>query len=778
MLNKRILISKLVRHRFLLSLLIVGLLGIVFIVLMDTGEGTVSVYIPDGLIHSIRVRNQNYTIQNNLTWNASQHTNAAIIMWSHPSIDYFPVNHHVFEFNNLTWSIGTGTKWIGVTFQNQLWYWNISDPNYLSTTNALFIGASKSRVNLSNMSIYCNVSSAIGYINNFLSGCKFWNISNSLVKFLDYKSAYLFLPSNSIMKINNTILSGCTITNDGYLYCDGLTIMDCGTHSFYKTKMTSIKNLRLIKNYYGIALAVDTLNLKNIQFIDNTYDFYVFAFSKHVNLTDCYFNRVPRLIYIAGGFNGGHLHLNNNLNVNVSYPGNGTGMKNCIVSVKRNDSVEVYNKTTDSMGLSGLMSLEYTRYMANAASCNFTYTVNIFHPGYQTQHIRTVTNRYNGTGMNWTVSLNKSHTVSLFTNFVNCVGSLEYVFNGSGYNVYGNATGTSGVSLLVDNPNPGNSTTMYDTNFLQASSNGIGTCVDVSYQNFTVLSEANLGTGRRYENLTTGETMDDPIGRTFMVGQTWTSSYLHVLNKIKIKMYRTATADGLLTVCVRRQTTEYPGYPYCGNDSISNGTLDVSGVSSVYPGDFYEIPMSPVVLYPGVDYALYVKYPNVGGGKFVYLLLNDTQEISVFPVGKYISVLWAGSYWVWASYQTNSDMMFSVHGWNISANVSWNHIVNLTFSAKNLTGIWHNYSSLFAVLNGTVCVLNQNMTSNNTQYYWRVNWSTSEISEAGYTVFTFTTADRVSFFPMSKNNIALGAGIGCLFCVPLFFFIRRKKNTG
>ena len=103
-------------------------------------------------------------------------------------------------------------------------------------------------------------------------------------------------------------------------------------------------------------------------------------------------------------------------------------------------SVEIFNRTTDAQGLTGLMSLEYQRYVSATVRCNFTYTVNIYHPGYQSKHIKTLTNRYNGTSMNWTISLNKTHTITLHELTTNISGTHQSGFNGSGFNVFYNGS--------------------------------------------------------------------------------------------------------------------------------------------------------------------------------------------------------------------------------------------------------------------------------------------------------------------------------------------------
>jgi len=331
MLIRRILIGKLLNRKILLSLILIGLFGFGFTVLVHPSEARINILPAAGTgLWQIQVRTQSYTL-GNVTWNASQHSKASTLNWGYPLISYFGNTKNVYSYNNISWSIGTGSVIrVKVVFKNQMLYFNYTNVT-LSTAN-VFALSSKGHVDFDNCSLFLNCSVNT---NNLVSQGKWCNLSNCFVL---VKGGSL---SNSVLnfQINNSILSGVSLAGVTNVYINNAIFEDCPSYIFYDQNFVSVTGLILRHNAYPLVLGINPYNLKNIQFIDNTKEFYILGFDQHVNLTDCYFKNGIRMFNSGIAWTTGHLHLNNNLNVQTLYDGNGTAMKNSIVSVKRNDSV-------------------------------------------------------------------------------------------------------------------------------------------------------------------------------------------------------------------------------------------------------------------------------------------------------------------------------------------------------------------------------------------------------------------------------------------------------
>ena len=195
-----------------------------------------------------------------------------------------------------------------------------------------------------------------------------------------------------------------------------------------------------------------------------------------------------------------------------------------------------------------------------------------------------------------------STNLTKYENIVDAVGTHDSVYNvSSGWKVWANYTGnpgTGGSGLLVDNPNPANSTFL--TNFLMARTSGLTTAVDVSGNtNFTVLSEANLGTGKKYMNYSDG-TGNWNTGGFGAVIQEITLNKTFVLKGIKLPLQNCTmgTGDDLFYVYILKPINNHYYFNPISSSVLNSSKLDDDSYLWI------TMNMTPVVLYNNTKYGI------------------------------------------------------------------------------------------------------------------------------------------------------------------------------
>ena len=421
----------------------------------------------------------------------------------------------------------------------------------------------------------------------------------------------------------------------------------------------------------------------------------------------------------------------------------------------------VHSLTSDANGLCGYKYLNRSIWLKGNVypGSNYTVMVWINKSGYQSVKMNFTMSRE----MIFDVVLLKNYTSGLVVteNIVDATGTHEYAWypnlglHGEWW-VWANYTGNPGTGssgLLVDNPNPANGTFL--TNFLQARSTGLTTSVDVSGNtNFTELTEANLGTGKPYENSTTGVTTKS-LGA---YGQSFTPITNFVLHNISIKV--NSMVGGSLFFSVTN--VDNNGSP---SDVLSTGVWIVDNLVA----SWMNVSMSPVSLVSGKQYAFTITTDDPGTNDWYYKFSTDPYAGGCRLDGSGVS---------WNK-RINDDFTFKMWGWSFGGNISWSETLNQTWSS-NSSGAWVPYAHMIAVSNSTYSVLNTNFSHNNTRYWWRVATSNSSGTVLDNQTWTFTTAQRKQIIPIStSDHLSMGVMVGCMFggLGVLLVGRRRRKDS-
>ena len=383
---------------------------------------------------------------------------------------------------------------------------------------------------------------------------------------------------------------------------------------------------------------------------------------------------------------------------------------------------------------------------------------------------------WNGTGytINNTFTGNQSGLV-LIENIVNAVGTHEYNWNPLfGVNgewwVWANYTGTgggsTGTSLLVDNPNPANNsinqTGIPLNNNLSTKLGGMSCGVDVTFQNFT-----NKKTYVAYLGVSNYYRMDknSPLGDIITVG------------------YFGDNEDFLLTDASVLLALVYIGdFP----EHITNMTYKITTIVDDKPSDIilgsgiFDISgLSPTLFGEEMDWSWCDFYP--------YILLEQDMQFAVVLepeeiITDYIIFWMCEQPWCGDSAYTRLMFYTEEEGWiDIDTPdafgsiilLGWNNIVNLTFKS-NSSGSWQQFGFVNALWNGTWSCFNANFTNASTTYYWSV---TLEIYGTVYSeqFYTFTTGTNSSsqLIPLQSADYRYGLLVGS---VGLIAFTFRKKK--
>ena len=329
------------------------------------------------------------------------------------------------------------------------------------------------------------------------------------------------------------------------------------------------------------------------------------------------------------------------------------------------------------------------------------------------------------------------------------------------------------------NPNPANGS--FGTNFLQASLGGLTNAVDVYCMNFTELTEVNLGTGTLiefYNNVSEdwATVISSKRGQSFTINTTGYagSSYL---TSISLNLSRDDIGGipvGNMTVNVYpTNSTGVLQYPLPG--ILSSGTCAINDIAIT--GGWITFNMTGIILHDGTKYCMLLSYDAFGGNVYSRFDSPDDGFPSWYTGGGRITYQntvppsWAES--------TIVDYQFNVTGWSLGGNISWDNTLNITW-LNNESGSWIVYGKSIVVQNGTVSILNPNMTANNTQYWYNLS-----VEHQGYVVespipVTFTTGNPKQTALLSSQNMVTTymAGGGCIGLPFLMFLKWRKRKKG
>jgi len=378
------------------------------------------------------------------------------------------------------------------------------------------------------------------------------------------------------------------------------------------------------------------------------------------------------------------------------------------------------------------------------------------------------------TSKNFTFTTSPNHNLAVTENLVNCTGAYYITYdNFTGYHVYNNYigynalnfiehlvkaygthqehwTGTSwtinlnytgtGADLFVDNPNPANGTLGY--NFIQRNPFGVMTGVDVAYRNFT-----DADTWSLYENYNgTGGSSSGIVGDAW-AGQTFiNTNRSFILKSIQFPFFKGELYNGNLTVHLRA---------YSDNQTdISTGVIPVSSIG-FFPPVLNTVNMSPVIINADERYMLVCSVVSNGS------VIITPDSTAGYSFGNFTTSIDGGLTWTEADY---IDVPFKIFGLPL---------MNITFSSNN-SGVWCVYNKTCVLMNGTVSVLNMNMTDVNTQYWWRVTVESNGMMLNNET-WTFTTGRRHTE-TIQSEGISVYA-VGSLVLVGAVLAMRRRKNN-
>jgi len=441
--------------------------------------------------------------------------------------------------------------------------------------------------------------------------------------------------------------------------------------------------------------------------------------------------------------------------------------------------------STDLTVISNLVNCTVTNQSSYNSATGWTTWINGTSPLAWFFNIANMTitheNSWDGANQNLYVNGTGNTTaLTLFENFINAYGTHEYNLGPGGLSVWANVTGTgggsTGATLLVDNPNPANNsinqTGMYLNNNLSNNPLGLDCAVDVQYQNMTNLSEHFMSGGEE----SVSYVGDYYVGQTFNItGDTIT------LDKVGFKILNLPGAGNLTSffitgTCINAWGNVIP------NESDVLCVLPDIDVSTLSIGwDFIDMPN--IVLNHGVSYAFLMNWTNEG--LYPSYLFNISLTLGDYfpPPVLYVDIYPYGSHcwyavWLpgWIAYLSD-DMYF----WLWPVNYSWNNIINLTYKWSPNNVDWYQFGKVNALWNGTWSVFNANFTNASTTYYWSV---TPEINGTLYPeqFYTFTTGNP-GLIATAEDHRILYLGIGgtlggvlTMVCIPYIFVRRRDRR--
>lgn len=538
-------------------------------------------------------------------------------------------------------------------------------------------------------------------------------------------------------------------------------------NSFYQNNVRFANDVKVTSSTYAAGLVYGNIVVKNSNFIGCTYLALLMYHGHALELRDCSSNTwVPN--------SGNYMSY-----INRTYSFDLLTEQNATVIVKNNYGYEEYNGTVASGRLPTLILKNFSYY--NGGYTYYSYNLTITKDGYRTYY----KNFDIVDSVNWTIALveNVAPDVDITENLINCVGTYEYTWNPLLYKFFMwlNYTGTGGgAPFLMHNPNPGNGTLGY--NYLQQNKNGIITQVDIIFNNFTELNEDNLGTGtiiEAYDKVSDnwGTIIENRCGQSFTIGTTGYngSSYLtHISLNLSREDIGDEEVTGKMMISIYKSNNT-GGFDNPLTNCLSTGMRDIRDIS--INGGWITFNMTGTILYNSVKYGMFFRF--IDNNCFIECRI-DTNNDGIPPLYNggsrlfyHPSVGWSESAFI--------DYQFNITGWSLGGNISWDNIVNLTFSS-NSSGNWQSYCNKYAIQNESVSCLNTNMTSPNTQYWWRVV-ANSNGTVLGNETWMFTTGIGNQIIPINidsdlgRTSIPLGLSFGLLGgIIGILISNKRKKQ--
>ena len=163
------------------------------------------------------------------------------------------------------------------------------------------------------------------------------------------------------------------------------------------------------------------------------------------------------------------------------------------------------------------------------------------------------------------------------------------------------------------------------------------------------------------QSFTTGDGMGYTFQGAWWMGQGFITDTAYTVSSVRLKLYRTTTYSGNITVSIRQRTDSGAGYYPSGSD-LCAGTIDSSSITDVSPGAWYTISLADSVaggtnLAAGTHYAIIVRATAYGYylDDYVVWRFNDAQGYSGGPV--YFSYSSGGS---WPDAINTQGVMFEV----------------------------------------------------------------------------------------------------------------------
>lgn len=644
---------------------------------------------------------------------------------------------------------------------------------------------------------------------------------------LELRGCAGYITKNSVYSpifINRTkIINGGFVTCKLFLNDVTLAFTDSSKYGMYMVSVGDVKNVVLKNVYHPTVHSVSQYNLSDVTF-EGEYIATLFSIQYNDYMIDCTADNLGIRELMSD--DGGKLHWTKTFRVNVL---NSSGSPNVRIKVYNTDtSTLVYNFTCT--GLSQVMYLDYCWWNSTIPHYCYNYTLNVTNVNNQMEtfefpfaidmnqnHINwtlflykekysgdplivcnpnpannsnnTISNENGittsidvfylpaivGTNLNVTLSSNSSGTwESYYTEEINSNGTVSFfntnftekgvtyywnvsVVNDTGYYVnksyWFNTTPECPTCpvynpLIISNPNPANGT--HGTNFLQASPGGLTTALDVYCMNFTTET-------MKIENIV-NPTANLSSYNVLTRGQTFNSTTGFVLTSLEVFAGVVSESHNVtfwISTCENTTGIEKPIASF-QTDYISKKIQAVSSVG------WNKITFdTPVWIESNKAYAFVLKGTSSANPKFglnASGALYPKGNASVYNIGTWIS--------------TTSDFLFRING------TSFDNSLNITW-LSNTSGSWKVYGKSIVVQNGTVSILNPNMTANNTQYWYNFSIEHQGVVVNNTIPVTFTTGTRIAYSQIYKDDLPLLISLSCMVALPLstvLYTNRRNKK--
>lgn len=665
------------------KIIILLIIGIALLSCSLIVEGTITFYdIGSGRGYNTRITSSDYL------WNFSDalyqyDITVAPNLWN-TSFGYQYIGY------NTTLLIGKSAKGVNISIKDKQWY--IQNIPKATNTSFITVYGATSSLNFKNFSLYLNDKSGkllnLFILSGGLMGRKIW-INNCFFKNLNGSTKAMSFTSRPVF-VNDTIFDGFRIFA-GNWYCRRVTVRNI-FDSIACSGVVYSDNFNLINNLYAYQIAISQFNISNAFFVNNTYDIrFSSTANKNLFMFNCTFDKLLPSIYTVGSTFTGQLHLNYSFNYTIK---NITGYVN-------NVNIRVWNRTgylMKNINFNGnkTFNLDYGKWYKHFQFYfDVPYQINISNNNNLNEYENYTFNN----------SLSKVRETIFLSRKITNINS----------NIINNYTYNYGENFSMINPNPGNGT--YNTNFI-FKTYGVGTttAIDIIYNNFTSFTENNYGKGKLGEHSNTiTSSYDEPFSQTITDSnskiQLFTIGFNGAVEDIVIKSItlRHVYLEKYLGSSINVQLYIFNAVPML--DLYSNVTYGkIIFDSSAELSGYYDltINVTPVLLKNGWNYAFGITS-------------NYTTEDFEKPISNtniYNGGLMAYFIGGIIHYDNTKRLYFNITGWGIGSNISWNNIINITFSS-NSSGFWTKYYTTRIIENGTTYYFNRNF-SNISKYYWTV----------------------------------------------------------